>query len=138
MTKAPSAKAPAQAAKAALSPRNQKIVVRDLTLSSSIGITAQERARPQRIRVNLEIEVAAARPATDRIAEVVNYSHLVGQVREVCANTDAQLLETLAAEVAGACCRDERVRAITVRIEKLDRYADVGGVGVEVSYGRGP
>lgn len=121
-----------------LSPTGQKIVVRDLTLSSSIGITAQERARPQRIRVNLEIDVTVAKPATDRIAEVVNYSGLVGQVREVCSNTDAQLLETLAAEIAAACSQDDRVQAVAVRIEKLDRYADVGGVGVEISYRRKP
>ena len=125
-------------AKADLSPCRQKIVVRDLTLSSSIGITAQERARPQRIRGNLESEVAVAKPAKDRIAEVVNYSHLVGQVREVCSNTDAQLLETLAAEVAQACGQDDRVQAVAVRIEKLDRYADVGGVGVEVGYRKSP
>ncbi len=131
-------KSHAPKAKVDLSPRGQKIVVRDLTLSSSIGITVQERARPQRIRVSLEIDVEAAKPVTDRIAEVVNYSHLVGRVREVCANTGAQLLETLAAEVAAACCHDERVQAVTVRIEKLDRYADVGGVGVEVSYTKGP
>lgn len=131
-------KAPAPKAEVDLSPRGQKIVVRDLTLSSSIGITAQERARPQRIRVNLEIDVAVTKPATDRIAEVVNYSGLVGQVREVCSNTAAQLLETLAAEVAKACCQDGRVQAVIVRIEKLDRYADVGGVGVEVSYTRSP
>lgn len=131
-------KAPAPKSKVDLSPSSQKIVVRDLTLSSSIGITAQERARLQRIRVNLEIDVAVAKPATDRIAEVVNYSGLVGQVREVCTNTGAQLLETLAAEVANACCQDDRVQAVTVRIEKLDRYADVGGVGVEVSYTKGP
>jgi len=138
MTKARAQKATAGKAKVDLPPLGQKIVVRDLTLSSSIGVTAQERSRPQRIRVNLEIVVAAAKPATDRIAEVVNYSRLVSQVREVCVNTDAQLLETLAAEVAAACCEDDRVRAVTVRIEKLDRYADVGGVGVEVSYGKSP
>lgn len=120
----------------ALVPGARKIIVRDLTLSSSIGITATERSKPQRIRVNLEIDVAPEPPATDKIAEVVNYSILVGKVRDVCAATSSQLLETLAAEVAEACCVDARVRAVDVRIEKLDRYADVGGVGVAVSYHR--
>lgn len=137
MTDAGNPAAPAPRADGGIAPRARKIVVRDLTLSSSIGITAKERARPQRIRVNLEIEVAAAAPAADRIAEVVHYGTVVGQVRAVCVNTAAQLLETLADEVAGACFADQRVQAVKVRIEKLDRYADVGGVGVEVDYLRG-
>jgi hypothetical protein len=39
--------------------------------------------------------------------------------------------------VAETCFLEERVRAVSVRIEKLDRYPDVGGVGVAVVYRRG-
>jgi dihydroneopterin aldolase len=42
------------------------------------------------------------------------------------------LLETLAEGVAAACFFDARVTAAKVRIEKLDRYADVSGVGIEI------
>ncbi len=117
-------------------PSVQRIVVRDLTLTSSIGVTRKERARPQRIRLNLEVEVELSPPRRDRIAEVVNYSELVGRVRETCIGTAAQLLESLAEQVAKACFFDPRVRTVSLRIEKLDRYADVGGIGVAFEYGR--
>lgn len=117
-----------------LVPSGQKVVIRDLTLSCAIGITTDERAKPQRIRLNVEVEVEPARPDQDRIAEVVHYGHLAKRLREVCGQTRVQLLESLAAEIAEACFFDARVNSVRVRIEKLDRYADVGGIGVEIDY----
>jgi len=119
-------------------PAAQSLVLRDLTVQSSIGVSADERARPQRIRVTLEVEVEPRAPGEDKIAEVVNYGQLVGKVRETCISTTARLLETLAGEIAETCFFDARVRAVKVRIEKLDRYPDVGGVGVAVEYLREP
>ncbi len=110
----------------------QRLIVRDLSLSCRIGVTEDERARRQRIRLNLEVEVEPAPPENDRIAEVVHYGHLVNQVRRACLRAEVQLLETLAEEVAAACFFDARVMAARVRIEKLDRYADVSGVGIEI------
>ena len=112
----------------------QRIVIRDLTLSSSIGVSTEERARPQLIRVNLEVEIEPKAPVSDKITEVVNYGPLVGRVRTICAESRARLLETLAGQVAETCFLDNRVRVVSVRIEKLDRYPDVGGVGVAMVY----
>jgi dihydroneopterin aldolase len=114
----------------------QRIVVRDLTVSSNIGVSSEERARPQRIRINLEVEIEPRIPISDKITEVVNYGPLVGRVRAICAESRARLLETLAAEVAKICFLDDRVRVVSLRIEKLDRYPDVGGVGVAIVYHR--
>ncbi len=124
-------------AQTALLATAQRIVVRDLIVSSSIGVSTEERSRPQRIRLNLEVETEPRMPKSDKIVEVVNYGPLVGRVRAICADSTARLLETLAAEVAKACFLDERARVVSLRIEKLDRYPDVGGVGVEIVYQRG-
>ncbi len=112
----------------------QRIVVRDLTVSSSIGVSSEERARPQRIRINREVEIEPRIPISDKIAEVANYGPLVGRVRAICSESRARLLETLAAEVAKTCFLDDKVRAVSVRIEKLDRYPDVAGIGVAIDY----
>ena len=130
--------APVKARQAVAEPHAQKIIVRDMTLSCAIGITKDERARPQRLRLNLEVEVVPERPSRDKVDEVVHYGHLAQKLRDVCAGTGAQLLETLAQELAEACCFDPRVRAVRIRIEKLDRYADMGGIGVEINFRRGP
>lgn len=115
----------------------QRIIVRDLIVSSSIGVSTEERARPQRLAINLEVEIEPWIPTSDKIVEVVNYGPLVGRVRALCADSTARLLETLAAEVAKTCFLDDRVRVVKLRIEKLDRYPDVGGVGVEIVYRKG-
>ena len=114
----------------------QRIIVRDLTVSSSIGVSSEERAQPQRIRINLEVEIEPRVPLSDKITEVSNYGPLVGRVRAICAESRARLLETLAAEVAKTCFLDDKVRAVSVRIEKLDRYPDVAGIGVAIDYHR--
>lgn len=129
--------APGGSGQTVTEPHAQKIVVRDMTVSCAIGITEDERARPQRLRLNLEVEVLPERPSHDKVGEVVHYGHLAKKLRDVCAGTDAQLLETLAQELADACCFDPRVQAVRVRVEKLDRYADMGGIGVEIDYRRG-
>ncbi len=128
----------AKTGQGAVEPHAQKIILRDMTLSCAIGITKEERARPQRLRLNLEVEVLPERPSKDTVGEVVHYGHLAQKLRDVCAGTGAQLLETLAQELAEACCFDPRVQAVRIRIEKLDRYADMGGIGVEIDYRRGP
>ncbi len=110
----------------------QRIIVRDLSLSCRIGVTEEERARRQRIRLNLALDVVPDPPSEDRIAEVVHYGHLVDRVRRTCLKADVQLLETLAEQVAANCFFDPRILSVRVRIEKLDRYADVGGIGIEL------
>ena len=110
----------------------QRIIVRDLSLSCRIGVTEDERARRQRIRLNLVLEVVPDPPSEDRIAEVVHYGHLVDRVRRTCLKANVQLLETLAEQVAANCFFDPRIVSVRVRIEKLDRYADVSGIGIEL------
>ena len=110
----------------------QRIIVRDLSLSCRIGVTDEERARRQRIRLNLTVEVVPDPPSEDRIAEVVHYGHLVDRVRRTCLQANVQLLETLAEQVAANCFFDPRILSVRVRVEKLDRYADVGGIGIEL------
>ena len=110
----------------------QRIIVRDLSLSCRIGVSDDERARRQRIRLNLQLEVRPEPPREDRIAEVVHYGHVVDRVRRACLRAEVQLLETPAEQVAAACFFDDRIRSVRVRIEKLDRYADVGGIGIEI------
>jgi hypothetical protein len=41
----------------------QRIIVRDLSLSCRIGVTEEERARRQRIRLNLKLEVVPDPPS---------------------------------------------------------------------------
>ncbi len=54
------------------------------------------------------------------------------EIRRVCAETRPRLLETLAEAIAEACFFDARTRRARVRVEKLDRYSDAAGIGIEI------
>ena len=138
MTDGKSSKAGSRGGKQRLAdPKTQQIVIRDLTLSCSIGLSEDERARQQRLRLNLELEVQPKLPRKDGIAEVVDYSGIVRRVRAACRESQVRLVETLAGAVAEACFEDKRVKSVSLRIEKLDRYADIGGIGVDMHFKRG-
>lgn len=112
---------------------SQRILIRDLTLSCSIGVSDEERARRQRLRINIELTVDYPPPARDNINEVLDYGRLAKAVRNHCLTTTFRLLETLAEELSDVCFGFVPVSETKVRIEKLDRYADIGGIGVEVA-----
>lgn len=114
----------------------QRVLLSDLTLPCRIGVTEEERAERQRLRFNITIEVRPEAPREDKITEVVDYGPLVAKIREVCAQVEFRLLESLAKQVAIACFFDARVLCARVRVEKLDRYPDVGGIGCELEYRR--
>ncbi|KLN62225.1 hypothetical protein WH96_01490 [Kiloniella spongiae] len=111
----------------------QKLAVRDLTLSCNIGLTEEERLRPQRLKVNLELTLNPLPVLNDEIDETINYGTLVKKVRNVCLQTKVKLLETLANDISETCFFDDRIKAVHMRIEKLDRYPDVAGVGIEIT-----
>lgn len=109
------------------------LFVRDLMVQAWIGVHPHERGRTQRVRLNLDLAVAEGpSPAADRLSEVVDYEALVGRVRRVVEAEHVQLVETLAEKLAAVCFADPQVRAVRVRVEKLDALPDVGAVGVEI------
>jgi dihydroneopterin aldolase len=112
-----------------------RILVRDLVVVGLIGVYEHEKSKPQRIRVNLDLEVAGPPPARDSIREVVSYEDIVVAIRQMVAQ-HLHLIETLAERIAARCLEDARVAKVTVRVEKLDVFADCGSVGVEIVRGR--
>ncbi len=130
------ARPPTVAAAPEIAATAQRILLSDLTLACRIGVTEEERAQRQRLRFNIQLETRAEPPREDKITEVVDYGPLVARIRNVCAEAELRLLESLAGRIAQACFFDTRVVSARVRIEKLDRYSDVGGVGCEFEYSR--
>ncbi|MHA1154209.1 MAG: dihydroneopterin aldolase [Alphaproteobacteria bacterium] len=114
----------------------QRILMSDLTLPCRIGVTEEERAEHQRLRFNIRLDVRPKPPRKDKITEVVDYGRLVARIRGVCAEVEVRLIESLSERIAQACFLDERVIGARIRIEKLDRYPDVGGIGSEFKYRR--
>ena len=111
----------------------RRLLVRDLVLAARIGIHPHEHQAPQRVRLNLDLEVAeSSQPLADDLAQVVDYETLIERVRGLVASRHVNLVETLAEQVAALCLDDARVRSARVRVEKLDAIPDAAAVGVEI------
>lgn len=110
-----------------------RIRITDLVLPVNIGVYERERLGPQRVRFNVELQVAEhADPLNDDVANVLSYDRIVKGIREVIGRGHVNLVETLAEEVAQLCLADRRVSWVRVRVEKLDVIAEAAAVGVEI------
>jgi len=107
--------------------RESRILVKGLCLAVHIGVGEAERAHPQRLLVDIELEVEPEFARDDEVASVVDYGPIVQRVRGL-AERRAQLLETWVKWVAEICFIDPRVRAATVTLVKPDIF----GEGIEV------
>lgn len=113
--------------------RLDRVLIRDLVLSASIGIHAHEHLAPQRVKINVELRVDKRTPASDDdISSVVSYEDIVNGIRKIVDQGHIKLVETLAERIAELSLRDERVVSATVRVEKPDVEPDAAGVGVEI------
>ncbi|MPY70760.1 MAG: dihydroneopterin aldolase [Alphaproteobacteria bacterium] len=113
--------------------RTRRIFVRDLVVPCLIGVHRHEKDGRQRVRINLDLDVAEDEAAHgDRLVNVVCYEEIISAIRRITDAGHINLVETLAERVADYCLGDPRVRMARVRIEKLDVFADAGSVGVEI------
>lgn len=112
--------------------RTMKIFVRDLILSSRIGVYSHEKQGEQRVRINLELTCVEHPAINDEYQNVVCYAEVVEGIRAILAQGHINLVETLAERIAAYCLEDHRILAAKVRVEKLDVMPEASAVGVEI------
>lgn len=102
------------------------LVVRDLVVTTLIGIYDYEHVKPQRLRLNLELALAPA-------AETPwSHAELVETAGRVVTEGHTNLLECLAERLASALLSPDRAITAMIRLEKLDAFAECEAVGVEI------
>lgn len=112
----------------------RRVFIRDLVGDCALGIHSHEKLGRQRVRVNLDLEVADDGPLThDEIAAVVCYEEMAVGIRAILGGPHVNLAETLAESIAAFALNDPRVRVAHVRIEKLDVFEDCQSVGIAIS-----
>ena len=109
-----------------------RVFIRDLELSALIGVHGHEKAKPQRVRLNVELYVREAGDTADDIRNVVSYEAVIARIEAIVAQGHVHLVETLAERIARDCLADERVVSVRVRVEKPDIIRNAAGVGVEI------
>lgn len=114
------------------------VFVRDFVAEARIGVYAHEKTGGQRVRINVDLEVADRADHQDKLENVVCYNRVVEAIRTILAAGHIHLAETLAEQIAGISLADERVLAARVRVEKLDVIAEAASVGVEIERRKKP
>ena len=109
-----------------------RVLVRDLVLPCSIGIYDYERQHPQRVRVNVELDVGDPGGFGQDFGKVLNYEFVVDGIKRIVASGHIELVETLAERIAALCLDDPRAERATITVEKLDVYPETEGVGVTI------
>ncbi|MBT3358574.1 MAG: dihydroneopterin aldolase [Rhodospirillales bacterium] len=109
------------------------VFIHDMVVSCLIGIHRHEKTGAQRIRINLDLAVREdVAPLNDNHSNVLCYEDVAKSIRSIAARGHVNLVETLAEDIATMCLEDIRILSVRVRIEKLDVFADVESVGVEI------
>ena len=118
----------------------RRIFLRDYEIIASIGIHEFERQNPQRIIVDVFLDLANDMPpdtAEDRIETVLDYDFLRDRIREIVEGRHFNLQETLCAEILTTCLQPNEVLAARVSTRKPDVYPDCDSVGVEMEIQKG-
>ncbi|MBO6091279.1 MAG: dihydroneopterin aldolase [Acetobacter sp.] len=112
------------------------LFLRNMVLDAHIGVFPHEYGVTQRIRVSVCFGVEEAKcpeAYVDDLSSTVSYELVVQLVRRIVREKHVRLVETLANQIANeVLCLDQRVRVVRVRVEKLDAFEEIEGVGVEI------
>lgn len=100
---------------------NDRIEIRGLRVVCRVGVPEDERAVPQPLEIDLELQVdLAAAAASDDVADTVDYGAVTLAVAEAVCREPHALLERVAGIAADAALGvDGRSSAVTVTIRKI-------------------
>ena len=115
-------------------PLTRRFVISQINVICSIGIHDFERAKKQRITVDLEVLLSTDKePQADTIEQALNYDTIREMVIEMATSRHFDLQETLARTIFDAVLALSTVDALMVRTAKPDVYEDVKSVAYQLS-----
>lgn len=100
----------------------------------SIGVHDFEKEKPQRVIVNIELEIDnESKAQADNIHEVISYADIIDQVTALSHEKHYELVETFANVVAASClAMGEQAKKVSVSVHKPD-IIDNANVGVSLT-----
>jgi len=97
-----------------------RISIVDLEVHYHIGVTDEERAKPQRLLITVEMDHDfSAASLTDRLEKTINYFDVAQELLKFGENRNWKLLEKLTANVADFIMSRFKPEAVTVEIKKF-------------------
>ena len=97
-----------------------KIKITDLEVYYHVGVPDEERARPQRLLITIEMEHDFTSAASrDNLAETIDYFAVCQQVLTFGKDCHWQLIETLASDIGAMVLEDFRPKSVSVEVKKF-------------------
>ena len=108
------------------------IQIRDLRVSTRLGVPDAERSAPQRVSVSVLMEPKTVfAELGDELGQTVDYHAVALRIGEVAGTGERRLAETLALEIAEVLLGEFAVKSVEVGVEKEILF-QAAGVGVRV------
>jgi 7,8-dihydroneopterin aldolase/epimerase/oxygenase len=96
-----------------------RLTLRDIELSTRIGVTEQERGSEQRLLITVEYAVETERAArSDDMRKTIDYSAVFADVQSL-AGTERRTIERLAEDIAVLLLRKYPIPQVTVEVKKF-------------------
>ncbi len=112
-----------------------RIKFNQLSFPVSIGVLPHEREGPQRLLIDLEIELRRDLPdPREDLAKVLNYNSIRTRIIELAQARHYNLLESLARELLTIFEDEADIASTRLSVQKPDVYADCAAVGYEIDY----
>jgi len=109
-----------------------KIRITDLEVFYPVGVTAEERAKPQRLLLSIEMEHDfASAIARDNLGETIDYFAVAQRLLRFGEDCHWQLIETLAADIAAMILEEFKPGSVSVEVKKFP-IAQAAHVSVKV------
>ncbi len=105
--------------------------VHELRVETIIGIWGWERKIRQTVSIDLEMGADIRRAAeTDSIDDTLNYKSISKRVQQFVADSEFQLVETMAEKIAELVLQEFKVPWIQVRVSKPGAIRGAKNVGI--------
>jgi FolB domain-containing protein len=110
-----------------------RIFLRDLRLSCTIGVNDWEREVRQTVTIDLDLELDLSKAGrTDDLNLTVDYKVVRDRVETIVTQSSFLLVEALAENIAETCLAEPGVQRVRVWIEKPGALRATRTVGVEI------
>ncbi len=113
------------------------VFVRNLTVSTIVGVYPEERTRPQRVIVSFEL-LADTRAAaqSDDLEDALDYGEAASRVAEFVRGSRFELIEALADGIAALLLEGYPAARVVVEVLKPGAVTDAETVGVKIERSR--
>lgn len=99
---------------------SSKITLADLEAYYCVGVTEQERAKPQRLLLTVELNLDFARAAaSDQLEETINYQSVADDLLHFGEGRSWRLIEKLATDIAAFVLGRYTADSVTVEVKKF-------------------